>query len=768
MTTMRPVWPPTRRPEQPGVAVTGHDGRITAASFTADGRFLVSGDQRGRTLVSDARTGAVRHELGLMALFCPVTAVASGPRGRVAIGLTDGTVRVAEIGDELVEREPLAPDDGFRAGVDALRFLADGRCLLMRHRDRIRVRDLEDGRVLVDITPQDVALGGSPWTATGGQLALGDGTTVVTCSFRDPWSGRVLRGHTAEVVDLDVLPGLLVSTDAAGVVRTWNVAGGRPLAAFVAAGRPSVDDVTGLLVIPTASGARVVDPRTGDPPRDVARHARAARRRDRAADRLLALADRLPVGADALRDRAEALAPTVFGRRACAGPGLGWALVIGSEEEVDGNLVLTSHTLEFVDRNGLTLDTVRLSGRCAGVVAGDPDRCATLSDDADLHLWSATGDLQATSAVLGGGRVSTVAAAPGAGRIAVGGEDGDLRLIDLTAALPPPGPEDPRAEPARELVVDPDARWAATTTHGRTVAVWDLADGGLRHVFRGHATGVFRNSETNRVALGHDAHGPWLAHADDDGTLRVRDPLSGNRIAIGAGTGGEFVGGAGVRGLAVAERDGRVRLRDPRTGRVAAELVGHTDPVKSVVATSTGLLATAAADGVHVWDVTHPAARYTPTAHVPAGLNTRVQVDPCGRWFAVIGPRSVRLYETTGRSIYEVDLRFPVTADAVAPDGGVLLVGGADGTLAVCTPATGTVTALPYTVPDMITACAVAPEGALVAIGQHGGGLSLWDLDGQAMVAQAEVGGTIARCCWVSPTRLVTAGETGLNLFEVE
>jgi WD40 repeat protein len=442
--------------------------------------------------------------------------------------------------------------------------------------------------------------------------------------------------------------------------------------------------------------------------------------------------------------------------------------MIGSEEEIAGNLVLTSHTLEFVDRTGHTLDTVRLSGRCAGVIATEPDRCITLSDDGDLHVWNATGDVQCTSKVLADGRVSTVAAVPGGGRIAVGGEHGDLRVIELTAALPTPEPDDPRAEQAGELIVDTQGRWAATTMPSRDVAVWDLADGSLRHVFRGHITGVFRNSETNRLAHGHDEHGQWLAHADDDGTLRVRNPISGSRIAIGAGQGGEFLGGAGVRGLAVAERDGRVRLRDPRSGLVAAELVGHTDPVHDVAATTTGLLVTAAADGVRIWDVTRPATHYPPTGRPPAGPSTRVRVDPRGRWLAIIGLRSVRLQELTGRLIVEVDLCFPSTVDTVAPDGARMLVGGVDGTLTVCTPATGAVTTLSPAGPVAITACAVAPGGALTATGNDRGVLTLWDLDKQEAVTHVEVGGVITRCCWVSPNRVLTGGTTGLNLFEVQ
>jgi WD40 repeat protein len=764
VTALQPVWPLTRRPERPGVGVEGHRGRVTAASFTADGGLLVSADQSGQTLVSDARTGRVLHSVPGRELFCPVATLATSPRQEVAIGMADGTVHIIEIGDEVRERAVLV-HDGWRESVEDLLFLRDGRCLLIRRRDRFQVLDLDHERVLVDVTLEDMRFGRAPWTVSDDALVVGAGGDVRTYPLDDPGSGWVRRGHTAPVDDLDVLPGVLISTDAVGIVRTWDAASGRALGAFRSVGAPAVDAQGGRLVLPTAAGARVVDPSQGDPAHEVDRYARQARRRERAADRLLALADRLPVGADALRDRADAMATTVFGRRASAGPGLGWTVVVDNDEEVTGNLVTTSYTLLFVDGTGHHVDTVRLPGRCAGVVASGPDQCATLTDDGHLYVWSAAGDARSTMEVIGG-HVTAVASAPGGGRIAVGGHDGDLRLVDLTA-LPQQEPYEPRAEAARELVVDPEGRWAATALPDRVVAVWDLADGGLRHVFRGHVTGVFRSTETNRLAHGRDEQGDWLAHADDDGTLRVRDPVTGARVAIGAGEGGEFLGGAGARGPAVAERDGRVRLRDPRSGRIGAELIGHTDPVRSIGVTSTGLLVTAAADGVRVWDVTRPAARYTSTAHTQIGLGAHVRIDPHGRWFAAIGLRSVRLHETTGRLITEVDLPCPTTADAVAPNGDMMLVGGLDGTLTVCTPATGAVTILPSAGADAITACAVAPDGELVATGQERGAISLWDLAGGAPVAQVDVGAAITRCRWLSRTRLLTAGTTGLNLIEI-
>ena len=62
-----------------------------------------------------------------MGLFNPVTSVATDHGRRAAVGMADGTVLVVVIGDELRRRVGF-DHDGW---VDALRFLGDGRLLLV-------------------------------------------------------------------------------------------------------------------------------------------------------------------------------------------------------------------------------------------------------------------------------------------------------------------------------------------------------------------------------------------------------------------------------------------------------------------------------------------------------------------------------------------------------------------------------------------------------------------------------------------------------------
>ena len=247
----------------------------------------------------------------------------------------------------------------------------------MRHRDRIHVHDLDHGRVVVDIIRQ-VAWAGrrGPWTASTSSSAR---ARCDVCSFDDPGRAGTAGPHRRGRRPRSCCPVLLVSTDAVGIVRTWDVTSGRPLGAFRAAGRPDRR---------RSDGATRHSDRVGGAGRRPARRG-IPRRTSTDTPGSPAVASELPIGCSRwptgcrsapkhCATAPTALAVDVFGRRACAGPGLGWALVVGTEEEVTGNLVLTSHTLEFVDRIRACPSTpFGCQGDAQGVVARDPDQCVT-------------------------------------------------------------------------------------------------------------------------------------------------------------------------------------------------------------------------------------------------------------------------------------------------------------------------------------------------------------------------------------------------------
>ena len=756
----------------------GHARSVVDVRFSADGASLMIVDSHAQVTVVDARTGRVRRTWRWRdpsgAARYRVTAVATGPGDRVAFGTGHGSVHVVRLGPD--DAPPEACVLAGLAGVptNEIAFLDDGERVATRHRDRVQVHDLGQGRVLADVTMQDSYGGRQAWWVLDGWLAVAEGDTVVARWILG--EGPVVRmpGHTPPVTALDAVRGRWVSTDDDGVVRTWEMPTGRAVAAFVAAGRAAVDPVTGRLALPTATGGdRIVDPDRGDPPAQVARHVRQARRRRRAEDRLRALSSRLgrvPRWATALDEAADRRQPAEP-RSVRAGSGLEWTVGVANEEQVDGNLVSHSHELTFGNGRGEVVDTVRLPGRCVAVLPlAAPDRLTSMSDNGALHVWTAAGELVSVLDVTDAD-VRLVVPNPAGTLVAVVSDDADgsqVRVVDpATEHRPDTGAGD-RHLAALSVVADADGGWVATGMRDLSVVVRELADGSVRHTFPGHVTGRFRSSITVPLAHGVDRVGPWLARTDDDGTLRVHDPVDGTRICVARGRDGDLLTAAGADWVAVAEPDGSVRLRDPRTGTVRAELRGHRAPVRAA-GTGGSLLVTSAADGVRLWDPATGAARGAlPPSGSPFAYG-HVYVDAHGQRFAVTDGTAVRVYDADAVRLAELLLPSALLEQvgAMDPSGTLLLVGDHRSGMSLCDLVTGRVDPLHGDGGASVTVAGVAPEGNLVAACYANGVVCVWEVHTRALVARIETGGAVTGCTWVGPTLLLTAGLTGLNLLRV-
>ena len=349
-------------------------------------------------------------------------------------------------------------------------------------------------------------------------------------------------------------------------------------------------------MIPLDDRVRICDPRDGDDTGTVARHRRRSARRRRLGHALYRIGERVP----AVADRALDLSFTDMPWGCRAGDGLTWIVAWRDDEIVDDQLVHLTHELAFLDpATGATRTRVRLPGRLEAVLPGRGQAAVTTVGDGTVYGFDGAGE-QRYAVPATDDDVTAVVAARSSPVVAVGDRAGKVRLIDPTAAAP--GDDDePRAAHVVDGLVADDGTWAATVTPGRTAVVWDLADGRVRHVFRSHFTGLFRNAIRIRVFAGTDPGGTWLAHADDDGLVRVRDPITGRRIALVEGEGGELVAATGTW-LASAEPDGAVRLLAPRAGRVVHRLTAHTGPVTRASADAAGhLIATGGRDGTRLW-----------------------------------------------------------------------------------------------------------------------------------------------------------------------
>jgi len=751
-------WP--HEPPDPRVVVlAGHDDSIATCRFSFAGDQLVSGDRSGRLLVRDVPSGAVRADLRLASttghLRPGVTACATGPGDLTAVGLVDGTVHLLRAA-KLVRT---FPSEGWSDPVTALVFAADGDWLLIRDAgaSRVRVHTTGSGARLIDV-PCD------PWAPLcllDRRLAVGNRRGLVVRDLDRPERPTALSGHGDEVIAFARLGGLFVSTDSSGEVRTWDAATGRCAAVFVGVTGPAaVDPDTDRLVLPTRDGVRICDPRRGDPRGEVRRHRVRAATRRRTASTLTRLAERLP----ALADRADALALPDLATSCLVGLGRSVVATVRAEEELDGEIIRTAHVLAFHDpSDGYRREVLRLPGRCAGAVPiPGTDRVATVDDAGGLSVWDRSGTERFALDTAVDGEVTAIALHLSAAWLAIADSAGQVHLVDPHADGAA-RPADPLAEPMIACAVSPEGRWMATATPGRTVVVWEPGAGEVSHVFPGHFAPTWADRFVP-VRVVAPAEG-WLAYRDGGGRIRVRDPRSGERLAVVPTEGSELAAAAHADWFATAERDGRVRLWRP-DGTLLQVLDGHPGPVSGTATTPDGaLLATACAAAVRLWDTADgqagPSIAIDPTG---LGATRRLVLGPNLLVLAGDGPE-ICLRDIGGRDVRTWTAPSPITALAADPGTTVLLTGHADGSATAWSPGTDTSTALDARHSGAVTACAVDPSGALAATAGDDGELLVSDLQTGAVVATAGSGGPVADCRWTPTGAVLVAGRAGVHLF---
>jgi WD40 repeat protein len=256
-----------------------------------------------------------------------------------------------------------------------------------------------------------------------------------------------------------------------------------------------------------------------------------------------------------------------------------------------GTLVLGQVTGGRV--GGLTLSTC-----VSGLALVEPGLVASGGyADATVHLWRA-----ATGAVEGrveSARGGCIAALPG-GRFATGGlfEGGNTCTIWHAATRTRVCELQGHTDHVQCLCSLPGGL-LATGSRDQSVRTWVAATGAPVATLLGH-TGMVRS-----LALLADGR---LASAAWDSTVRLWDLALGTCAAV-LGHSSDLNAVAAVEGggaqLVASGGDARlVHLWSPRTGQCVAQLSGHTDFVRALLALPRGLLASASNDAsVRVWSV---------------------------------------------------------------------------------------------------------------------------------------------------------------------
>ena len=290
---------------------------------------------------------------------------------------------------------------------------------------------------------------------------------------------------------------------------------------------------------------------------------------------------------------------------------------------------------------------------------------------------------------------------------------------------------------ADAVAFSPNGKLLASTDNDGTVRLWDPATG------QPVGAPLRVTSRPNRLlGLAFSPDGNMLATASGDGTVRLWDPATGHPA------GAPLRATSGVEGvafspdgklLASANLDGTVRLWDPVTSQpVGAPLraTRHAGGVWGVAFSPDGnLLASADSDGtVRLWDPAtgHPVG--APLRADPGGQAVYgVAFSPDGNLLASADlDGTVRLWDPATGHPVGAPLRATSGADAMnavafSPDGKLLASADDDGTVRLWDPATGHPVGAPLRATSAMGGVAFSPDSKLLATADFGGTVQLWD-----------------------------------------
>jgi WD40 repeat protein len=523
----------------------GHQDLLASVAVSPDGRRIVSGSLDATSVVWDLESGAQLHRL--VGHQGWVRSVAVSPDGRRIIsGSNDQTVAVwdLESGTQLLRLT------GHGGPVTSVAVSPDGRHIVSRSLDgTVAVWDLESGARLRRLTGHR---GWCPFVAVSP-----NGRRIVTAwcdrtlAVWDLWSGERLHhldGHMGLVTSVAISPDgrRLVSGSGDATVAVWDLESGRRL-----------HQLTGhqgwvVSVAVSPDGQRVVS---------------------------------------GSRDRTVAV----------------WDLWSGERLH------------HLIGHQGF-VTSVAVSPDGRRIVSGSVDQTVAV-----WNLESGTRRLQ-----LDGhrGNVNSVAVSPDGRRVVSGSEDRNVAVWDLGS-----GQRLHRLTghegPVYSVAVSPDGRRIASGSGDQTLAVWDLGSGEQLHRLTGHEGPVYS------VAVSPD--GRRIVSGSSDRIVVVWDLESGVQLRRLVGHQG-WVTSVAVspdgRRIISGSNDQTVAVWDFESGTQLRQFAGHQDSVTSVAVSPDGRrIASGACDQtVAVWDLESGTQFLRLTGH--GGPVTSVAVSPDGRRIA--------------------------------------------------------------------------------------------------------------------------------------
>ena len=359
--------------------------------------------------------------------------------------------------------------------------------------------------------------------------------------------------------------------------------------------------------------------------------------------------------------------------------------------------------------------------------------------------------------------------------LAIGGEDGSLRLLDLrTGKVRKPSGRHSAAVNRAQFT--PDGRTLVTTGDDTDVLVWDVRQAVVRETLSGHNGAVLSQAITgggetlytasqdgtvliwdlagdrrlgrpfktasdklDRTYLALSSDGGLLAMGQEDGAMSITDaqtlkPRERFPVVRTGQVLGNFLPGSHT--LAVGGPEGFLALVDADRGKVLRRLRGHRGQVWTPSIGAEGrLLATGSEDNtVRLWSLPAGRPRGAPL-RFRSGVND-VQLSPDGRWLAVglldwqTQKATLEIWDTRSRRrVRRMADRDSGSVARFSRDGELLAVGSLRGTARVWSTDTWEpVTRVLTGHTGWISNSSFSPDGRTLATGSEDGTVRLWDI----------------------------------------
>jgi WD40 repeat protein len=274
------------------------------------------------------------------------------------------------------------------------------------------------------------------------------------------------------------------------------------------------------------------------------------------------------------------------------------------------------------------------------------------------------------------------------------------------------------------VAISPDGRTLVTGNHDKTVRVWDLATGNLKHRLVGHQDLV------TSVAISRD--GQTLVSASQDKTIKIWNLATGELQRTLTGHTNSVTSVAmspDGKTLVSGSADKTIKIWNLANGNPIETLTGHKALVRSVVISPDGktLVSGSYDTTIKVWDLPSGQSKKTLTGH--SSWVNAVAISPDGKTL-VSGSddNTIKIWDFSSGQLKDTlkDHSRWVNAVAISPDGKTLVSGSADNTIKIWDLASGELKRTLTGHDSRVNAVAISADGQTLVSGSSDLTLKIW------------------------------------------